>query len=524
MLDNRALHSVVDKPLGLATVTASTLVGLCPSPITVEVCCSRGPAFFQMVGLAQTPVREARVRVTSALARLGVLLDEYAITVNLSPASLRKNDAALDLAIAIGILAAIGHVPAVAVDKTLLLGELSLDGQLQPVRGVLPQLCGARDRGLSAAILPSANAREAGLVSGLPARIASSLNDVFLALTGRRELPRAPATEFAPIQAADVMVDMQDVHGQAAARRALELAAAGGHNLLMVGPPGAGKTMLARRLPTILPPMSYDEALETTAVHSVAGLVDPARGIVAQRPFRAPHHTVTEQGLIGGGETPRPGELSLAHNGVLFLDELAEFRRRVLEALRQPLEDGRVRLSRARAQAEFPAQPVLIAAMNPCPCGYHGHPTRSCRCSEAQRSRYRARLSGPLLDRLDVHVHLAPVPIAVLTGSRVGESSAVIRKRVERARELQLERRRAGLTRALQNAALQPQDFDAVLVITDRGKQLLRSAAEQLVLSARGVGKVLRVARTAADLENSPRVHARHVAEGLHGRLLDRQG
>lgn len=515
-----ALHSVVDKPLGLATINSSTLVGLRPLAISVEVSCSRGPAFFQMVGLAQAPVREARVRVTSALARLGVLLDEYAITINLAPAAVRKSDAALDLAIALGILEAIGKIPSGALTNTLVLGELSLDGQVQPIRGVLPQLCGAVERGVSNAILPETNCREAGLVRGITIQLVGALPDVVNALVRGRTLPLAHHTTFAPELVSNTP-DLCDVRGQSTARRALEIAAAGGHNLLMIGPPGAGKTMLARRLTSILPLLTYDEALETTAVHSVAGLIEAQVGIVNQRPFRAPHHTVTEQGLVGGGETPRPGEVSLAHNGVLFLDELAEFSRKSLEALRQPLEDGCVRITRARYSTDFPARPLLVGAMNPCPCGYFGHPHKACRCTDHQRMRYRARLSGPLLDRLDIHVNLPPTELGQVLGSVPAETSAQVRARVCNARRRQLDRYARGLTSSTTNAGVQATEFQQALALTPKARSLAERASEHLSLSARGFTKVLRVARTIADLSEEEQVHDCHVAEALQGRMLD---
>jgi magnesium chelatase family protein len=509
-------------PLGIASVEASVVVGLEPRPIQVEVCSTRGPAFFQMVGLAEAAVREARVRVASALAGLGVLLDEYAVTINLAPADLRKAGATLDLALALGILGALGELPSAALERVLVLGELGLDGALRPVRGLLPQLEGAKRRGLAAAIVPRANAIEAGIVRDIDVRLAQSLTEVMASLRGGATLVRAVTTPFSP-RLAGPTGDLAEVRGQAGARRALEIAAAGAHNLLFIGPPGSGKTLLARLLPSILPPLDFDEAVEATAIHSVAGLLPPDEGIVSVRPFRAPHHSVSEAGLVGGGDVPRPGEVSLAHHGVLFLDELAEFRRGTLEALRQPLEDGTVCIARSRARAWFPARPLVVGAVNPCPCGYSGHPRRRCACSEEARKRYRARLSGPLLDRLDIHVSVPPVEVSALTRAGGGESSADVRARVERARGVQRKRAaKLGLSSAV-NAALGGAELERLAALDKDGRRLIEAAVEKLGLSARAFTKVLRVARTIADLEGEERVRATHVAEAIQARLLDRE-
>lgn len=515
--------AICGQPRGLATIHASTLIGLDAYLIRVEVCATRGPSFFQMVGLAEATVREARVRVASALARLGVLLDEHAITVNLAPADLRKSGAALDLAIAVGVLCAIGRLDPECCRDALLLGELSLEGRLQPIRGVLPQLDGARGQAIGQAVVPAGNAAEAGLVAGLPVFVATDLEAVCTHLARQRSLPRAPRTSFSPTSS-PTGLDLAEVRGQSGARHALEVAAAGNHNLLLVGPPGGGKTLLARLLPTILPPLSFAEALEATAIQSIAGLVDPELGVVSVRPFRAPHHSVSDAGLVGGGDVPRPGEVSLAHHGVLFLDELAEFRRSALEALRQPLEDGRVCISRARARAWFPARPLVVAAVNPCPCGYWGHPQRSCRCTVAQRRRYLARLSGPLLDRIDVHVSVPPVEVRALARAANGESSATVRARVLLARARQWTRQQRGEVSHPTNATLSLAELDRVAALDAEGRALIDRAVHQLGLSARAYVRVLRVARTIADLEDRDTVRATHVAEAIQGRMLEAEG
>ncbi|HTQ46231.1 MAG TPA: YifB family Mg chelatase-like AAA ATPase [Polyangiaceae bacterium] len=504
----------------LATALSATLVGLQAHLVRVEVEGRRGPYFFEIVGLPEASVRESRVRVKSALAQLGVHLGECQIVINLAPADVRKTGSGFDLAIAAAALGAMGAVPPESCDDTLLIGELSLEGTVQPLRGVLPQLLGARERGVTRAIVPRANAAEAALVEGVEVRTVGSLAELLEALSGRDVLPLArPAPEMPVGRALD---DLADVRGQAGARRALEIAAAGGHNLLMIGPPGAGKTMLARRIPGVLPPLSNEEALEVTAIHSVAGLLSASRGLSRARPFRAPHHTVSEVGLVGGGEGPRPGEVSLAHQGVLFLDELAEFRRGSLEALRQPIEDGVITISRAHGKTTFPARFLLVCAMNPCPCGWMGDGSNRCACTIDRVRAYRAKMSGPLLDRIDVHVVLPPVEVSALQARARGESSEAVRTRVLRARDVQRERLRKEETAAGTNASLGPYDLERVAPLCSEGTRMLAAAVGRLGLSARAYGKVLRVARTIADLDGSNAIRPGHVAEAIGLRVLDR--
>jgi magnesium chelatase family protein len=513
---------VIPPPLlGLGIVDSGCLMGLDLRPITVEVMSRRGPAHFQMAGLAEAAVREARVRVGSALAGLGITLDEFALTVSLAPADLRKSGSGLDLAIALAVLIAVGRVRSGPAPRTLVLGELSLDGTIRPIPGVMPMLDGAARAGYLGAIVPAANAREASYVN-LDVRPLRSLDELVRYLSQSSDLPLVERGQFPSDRA--FSTDLADVRGQAVPKRALEVAAAGTHNLLLTGPPGSGKSMLARRLPELLPPLSRDEALVTTSVHSVSGLVNPALGVILSPPFRAPHHSVSDAGLIGGGTFIRPGEVSLAHNGVLFLDELPEFRRSALEALRQPLEDGVVMLARAQCRVTFPARPLLIAAMNPCPCGHYGNAKTACRCSDAERLRYWARLSGPLLDRIDLKVHVPALDAGDLLQSEPsdgGVTSASVRARVKRARQMQAERQRNGETRQARNSLLDGDDLKRVAAPSHEGTRLLGLAVERLGLSARGYIRALRVARTLADLEGRTAVLETHIAESIAYRSLD---
>ncbi|RYZ02656.1 MAG: ATP-binding protein [Myxococcales bacterium] len=516
------LSVIAGTPTGSATALAAVLHGLEPHLVQVEVTCSRGPGGFQLVGLAEAAVKESRVRVSGALAHLGVLLNEYAVTVNLAPADLRKSGAALDVAIALGTLAAVGRLEPSSLHGVLFIGELSLDGALRPVTGVLPRLNGAASEGVRSAIVPPGNAAEAGLSRGVQVLVAGTLQRILEHLSGQRLLATLPPTKLVP-QPSLTQGDLAEVRGQTSARRSLELAAAGAHNLLLLGPPGSGKTLLARLLPTVLPPLDVEEAIECTTIHSVAGTLPSSTGVVTERPFRAPHHSVSDAGLVGGGDLPRPGEVSLAHHGVLFLDELAEFRRSAIEALRQPLEDGRVCIARARARAWFPARPLVVAAVNPCPCGHWGHPRLTCKCSEFERKRYRARLSGPLLDRIDIHVQAPPVEVAALMRRSGGESSARVRERVTVARERQKHRSERLFGAPHLNASLPARYLEAIVRLDDASRSLLEDAVPRLGLSARAFNKILRVARTAADLEGEAEVLERHVVEGVQGRVLDRE-